>query len=312
MSSSLHIIFAIAPIFAIIMFGYFLRKIGKLPREFLDNSDFLIFWVFLPTLFFTKISNANLDSRSIPDFSIILFLIFIATLIYSAFTSRGFNIPKSLSLPMIQGCCRINTVIILSIANALYGARGLEIAVIGASIMVPAINSLMPIFLLFLIKDNNISIIRTIKREILSNPIILSIILGFVFNFYDLKNIPILHDVTSILSKATLPIMLLSLGASLKIKEIKGQLLPIVISNFGKLIFAPIITIILCFFALLPPDLSQIAIIYGSVPTGVVVYSLVKRANGEVKLASAIVTSQILLSFITIPFFIIISDMIFR
>ncbi|MDA7705649.1 hypothetical protein N8772_04165, partial [Rickettsiales bacterium] len=186
MPQTLNIIFAIAPIFAIIMFGYFLRKIGKLPKEFLDNSDFLIFWVFLPSLFFVKISNADLESRPIIDFSLILSLIFIFTLIYSFFSLKSFNISKSSSLPMIQGSCRINTVIVLAISSALYGVEGLEIAVLGSAVMVPLINTSMPVFLLLLIRGEKVNIFNKIKTEILGNPIILSIVFGFTFNYLNL------------------------------------------------------------------------------------------------------------------------------
>jgi predicted permease len=310
MSDIMNIIFAIAPIFAIIIFGYFLRKIGKLPKEFLNNSDFLILWVFLPSLFFSKISNANLESRSISDFFIILVLIFVFTLIYSLIASKNCNLSKSSILPIIQGSCRINTVIVLAVSNALYGTDGLEIAVIGSAVLVPLINLVMPIFMLFAIKDNKINIFQTIKKEIIQNPIILSITFGFIFNYLNIKDLPILHPSTSILSKATLPIMLISLGASLKIKEMKGQIAPIIISSVGKLILTPIIAIILCILTLLPANLTQIVVIYGAVPTGIIVYSLVKKAKGDAKLASSIVTTQILLSFITMPFFIILSEIL--
>ena len=295
MSEILNIIFAIAPIFIIIIFGYSLRKTGKIPKEFWSNSDFLIYWVFMPALLFTKISQADLVSHAIFDFSITLSLIFIFTLIYAIFSLKSFNLSKNSELPMIQGSCRINTVVVLAIASGLYGADGLEIAVIGAAIFVPLINISMPIFLLFIIRDGKIDLLQRIKNDILTNPIILSMFIGLVFNYYDIKNVPILHPSLTILSNTALPIMLLSLGASLKIKEMKGQFSPIFISVIGKLILAPIVTIILCYLIQLPNNLIQIAVIYGSVPTGLIVYSLVKKANGDYKLASAIVTIQILL-----------------
>ncbi|MFT4718461.1 MAG: malonate transporter [Rickettsiales bacterium] len=310
MLETVNIIFAIAPIFTIIIFGYFLRKIGKVPKEFWSNSDFLIYWVFIPSLFFTKISQVDLASYPIFNFSIILCLIVAFTLIYSLFSLKSFNLSRSSKLPTIQGCCRVNTVIALAISSSLYGPKGLEIAIIGTAILAPLINILMPIFLIFVIKDDKIDIISRIKKDIIANPIILSISLGFIFNYYDIKNVLILHSSLSTLSNAALPIMLLSLGANLKIKEMRGQISPIVISSVGKLILTPVIAIILCFFTILPADLTQIAVIYGSVPTGVVVYTLVKKANGDVKLASAIVTAQILLSFITMPIFIILSEML--
>lgn len=310
MSNIFNIIFAISPIFAIIIFGYFLRKIGKISQEFWNNSDFLIFWVFMPSLLFVKISNADLESVMIMDFAIILALTFLFTIIYSIFSLKFFNLSKSSQLPMLQGCCRINTVVALSISSALYGDKGLEIAVIAAAILVPLINILVPVFLLFAIKDDQVSLLHKIKKDIIFNPIILSMLFGFIFNYYNLNNIVILHPSLSILSKATLPIMLLSLGSSLKIKEMKAQISPIAISTIGKLCLTPIITIILCFIANLPDNLTQIAVIYGAVPTGVMVYTLVKRAKGDIKLASAIVTTQILLSFLTMPIFIILSEII--
>lgn len=310
MLETVNIISAIAPIFTIIIFGYFLRKIGKVPKEFWSNSDFLIYWVFIPSLFFTKISQVDLTSYTIFNFSIILCLIFAFTLLYSLFSLKSFNLSRSSKLPTIHGCCRVNTVIALAISSSLYGPKGLEIAIIGTAILVPLINILMPIFLIFVIKDGKIDIISRIKKDIIANPMILSISLGFIFNYYDIKNVLIVHSALSTLSNAALPIMLLSLGANLKIKEMRGQISPIVISSVGKLILTPVVAIILCFFAILPTDLTQITVICGSVPTGVVVYTLVKKANGDVKLASAIVTAQILLSFITMPIFIILSEML--
>ena len=307
-NDTVSIIFAIAPIFVVVIFGYYLRKIGKVPKEFWDNSDFLIFWVFLPSLLFVKISNADIELDLFLDFILILALIFIFTLLYAVFSLKTFNITSSDLLPTIQSSCRINTVIVLAISYSLYGSRGLEIAVIGSAVMVTIINIFMPIFLLFALRGNKINIFQTLKRDIIFSPIILSMLLGFIFNYYNIKNIPILHPSLSILSDAALPIMLLSLGASLKIKEMKVQATPIIISSVGKLILTPIATIILCFMLSVPKELAEISIIYAAVPTGVIVYSLVKRAKGNESLASAIVTTQILLSFITMPIFIMLMN----
>ena len=307
-NDTVSIIFAIAPIFVVVIFGYYLRKIGKVPKEFWDNSDFLIFWVFLPSLLFVKISNADIELDLFLDFILILALIFIFTLLYAIFSLKTFNITSSDLLPTIQSSCRINTVIVLAISYSLYGSRGLEIAVIGSAVMVTIINIFMPIFLLFALRGNKINIFQTLKRDIIFSPIILSMLLGFIFNYYNIKNIPILHPSLSILSDAALPIMLLSLGASLKIKEMKVQATPIIISSVGKLILTPIATIILCFMLSVPKELAEISIIYAAVPTGVIVYSLVKRAKGNESLASAIVTTQILLSFITMPIFIMLMN----
>lgn len=307
-NDTISIIFAIAPIFVVIIFGYYLRKIGKVPKELWDNSNFLIFWVFLPSLLFVKISNVDIELDLFLDFILILALIFIFTLLYAVFSLKTFNITSSDLLPTIQSSCRINTVIVLAISYSLYGTRGLEIAVIGSAVMVTIINIFMPFFLLFALRGNKINIFQTLKRDIIFSPIILSMLLGFVFNYYNIKNIPILHPSLSILSDAALPIMLLSLGASLKIKEIKTQATPIIISSVGKLILTPIATIILCFVLSVPKELAEISIIYAAVPTGVIVYSLVKRAKGNESLASAIVSTQILLSFITMPIFIMLMN----
>ncbi len=307
-NDTISIIFAIAPIFVVVIFGYYLRKIGKVSKEFWDNSNFLIFWVFLPSLLFVKISNVDIELDLFLDFILILALIFIFTLLYAVFSLKTFNITSSDLLPTIQSSCRINTVIVLAISYSLYGTRGLEIAVIGSAVMVTIINIFMPFFLLFALRGNKINIFQTLKRDIIFSPIILSMLLGFVFNYYNIKNIPILHPSLSILSDAALPIMLLSLGASLKIKEIKTQATPIIISSVGKLILTPIATIILCFVLSVPKELAEISIIYAAVPTGVIVYSLVKRAKGNESLASAIVSTQILLSFITMPIFIMLMN----
>lgn len=57
----LTIFLAIAPVFALIMMGYGLRRGGIPSTEFWNLNDRLVYWVLMPALFFAKISAADLS-----------------------------------------------------------------------------------------------------------------------------------------------------------------------------------------------------------------------------------------------------------
>ena len=124
-----------------------------------------------------------------------------------------------------------------------------------------------------------------------------------VISFVDTERIIIIHETTGLLGSAALPIMLLCIGANIKIREISLTITPIIIANALKLIIFPIIV----FFVAKLMNLSQfettIAVIFAAVPTAASSYSLAKQYGGDAQLMTSIITIQVALSFITIPIF---------
>ena len=290
----LTIFLAIAPVFALILMGYGLRRGGIPSTEFWNLNDRLVYWVLMPALFFAKISAADL-SGGLGDYAALLYAGFFAAILCGWLFGRGFAAPQASSL--LQGSARFNTFIGLAIAEAVFGTTALQIAVLGSALLVPVVNVTVVTLMTRQLGGGGKSIVRGLVK----NPLILSILAGALFNFAGLKEVPVLHEIARILGSAALPIMLLCVGANLKIRGLSGDVRIIGLSVIGKFLINPLAVVLAAW--VLAPDLLvfQVALIFAALPTGVASYTLAREMRGDAPLMATIITAQTLLSFITLP-----------
>ena len=104
-----------------------------------------------------------------------------------------------------------------------------------------------------------------------------------------------------ILGSAALPIMLLCVGANLKLRGLNGSRRIIGFSMIGKFLINP--AAVLSIALILSPDplVVQVALIFTALPAGAASYTLAREMQGDAPLMAAIITTQTLLSFVTIP-----------
>ena len=258
---------AIAPVFILIILGYGLRRGGNPSTEFWNLNDRLVYWVLMPALFFVKISEADLTSPEIISLSVILYGSFFAAVLIGVIISLQWNAVDGTSI--MQGSARFNTFIALALAEALFGRPGLQIAVLGAAILVPVVNVTIVSVMSMRLGSGK----GGLFGELIRNPLILSIFAGLCFNFLGWNAVPILHDVTRILGQAALPIMLMCVGANLKLRGLQTELTPVLSSMFGKFIVFPI-SAVLIICVVQPAQLTaEVAIIFAALPVGVATYT---------------------------------------
>ncbi|WP_113912632.1 AEC family transporter [Roseovarius dicentrarchi] len=288
------IFLAIAPVFALILMGYGLRRGGIPSTEFWNLNDRLVYWVLMPALFFAKISAADL-SGGLGDYATLLYAGFFTAVLCGWLFGRRMDGAKASSL--LQGSARFNTFIGLAIAEAVFGAPGLQIAVLGSALLVPVVNVTVVTLMTQQLGGGG----KSILRGLVKNPLILSIGVGVIFNLAGLNDVPVLHEIARILGDAALPIMLLCVGANLKIRGLTGSIRIIGLSLIGKFLINPV-AVILAALVIGPDPLTlQIALIFAALPTGVASYTLAREMRGDAPLMAAIITTQTLLSFFTLP-----------
>lgn len=292
---------SIAPVFLLICTGYALRRGGMPSQEFWNLNDRLVYFVLMPALFFVRISEADLsDARLIP---------FAATLFAGFFAATAFGVVAALWLgrggpvgtSVIQGAGRFNTFIALAISEALYAAPGLQLAVLGAAVLVPVVNlTVVALFMIFLPGRGSGAVGRA-ARALATNPLILSILLAIAVNAAGAAPLPVLSETLAILGQAALPIMLLSVGASLRLRGLTGDAAPLALAAIGKLVVFPAVILIAAWALSLDPDATAIALVYGVIPTGVAAYTLSRQMGGDAPLMATMITMQTLLAFLVIP-----------
>jgi hypothetical protein len=138
-------------------------------------------------------------------------------------------------------------------------------------------------------------------RELSRNPLIIAVLLGISFNLLHWQNVPVLHETTRLLGAAALPIVLLCVGANIKVENFTSRWLPVAVSCVLKMIAFPAIIFATCVYLELNAVQTSIAILFGAVPTTAAGYILAKQLGGDAPLMATIVVVQTGLSIITIP-----------
>jgi len=305
LSNFIEILLLIAPVFILIILGNLLRRIGVPDLSFWYVSDKLIYWILIPALLFHHVSQITLSSIMFANYAIVILsgLFVVTTLSFIA--GKLFGYTPQIWTSVMQGAARHNAFIALAIAGSLFGNKGLALGAIFMVILIPVINivivSAMTSTLNQEVGNNSRPSIFDVLFELIKNPFILAITTGLVISFVDAERIIIIHETTGLLGSAALPIMLLSIGANIKIREISSAITPIIIANVLKLLVFPIVV----FFVAKSMNLSlfetTIAVIFAAVPTAASSYSLAKQFGAETQLMTSIITIQVTLSFITIP-----------
>jgi len=300
-----QIFLLISPVFLLIILGNLLRRIGVPDVSFWDVNDKLCYWVLIPALLFHFISQVSLSSEMLYIYSVIILTGFVVTFSSSIIIGKLLGYSPEVWTSILQGSMRQNAFIALAIAGSFFGAEGLKIASLFMFIYVPTINVIVISTMVMSLKKTNQKdskkALSNVFIEISKNPFILAMIAGLIFSLFPSQKISVLIDTTELLGSAALPIMLLTIGAKIKVRDLTLKVFPIFLSNTLKLIILPVVAYFVASYFNLSQTEVIVAVIFASVPTAAMSYSLALQFNADHQLMRAILTTQVALSFITIP-----------
>lgn len=297
----LSIAVAIAPVFLMILLGYVLRRGGIPSFEFWNLNDRLVYWVLMPALFFRQISTADLGAEPLGPYATALCAGFFAATAFGWGAARAAGYGAEVASSVVQGAARFNTFVALAIAEALHGREGLQLAVLAAALLVPVVNVTIVTLLTVMLRRGGGNLVVATLRDLARNPLILSIAAGLAANLAGLGGLPVIDETAGLLGAAALPVMLLCVGANLRVRGMQASLGPVAWASAGKLAVFPLA--MLAALILFPPGAlaAEVALIFGALPTGVAAYTLARAMGGDAPLMAAIITVQTGLAFLTIP-----------
>lgn len=271
--------------------------------EFWGGVDRLAYWVLLPSLLFNKIWTMELSADFVGPYAMVVIGGFVAAFVFSLAVSLLLGFPGPVASSVMQGASRHNTFIALAATERLFGAAGQASAYLASSILIPITNVAVVVAMVMLHrnKDTSPSVGRAIVRDIVRNPLLIAVAVGLIFNGAGIGKLPVLFDMTDLLGRAALPMVLLSIGAAIRLQGLRAALAPITVSITGKMLVFPLAILILAQVFEIGLVPASVAMIYGSAATATSSYALARQMGGDAPLAAAIVTLQTLLSFLTIP-----------
>jgi malonate transporter and related proteins len=290
-----HIFSALIPVFGLILIGYFFKRIKFPSHEFWPQADKLTYYVLMPSLLIYKLSNASLDSKNSFGFVMAALLAIFFTMIILILVNKIKSSNPASFTSVVQGGIRFNTYVFLALAGAIFGNDGLILSAIILTFAIPFINILcITIFALY-ISNEKLNFFYLLK-SIITNPLIIACVIGGSINFLGIHFPLVINNTLEILSKAALPMGLLSVGFGLVIKEIKSSKSELIISSFAKHLVMPIFIYIFAKYFGLDDMMISILVLFAVLPTAPSSFILARQLGGDIGLMSSIITVQTLLS----------------
>lgn len=297
-----HIFSALIPVFGLILIGYFFKRIKFPSHEFWPQADKLTYYILMPALLIYELSNASLNSKNSFSFVMAALLAIFFTMIILIIINKIKPTNASSFTSVIQGGIRFNTYVFLALSGAIFGKEGLVLSAIILTFTIPFINVLcITIFALY-VSNDKLNFLYLIK-SIITNPLIVACVIGGTINFIGIEFPVVINNTLAILSKAALPMGLLSVGFGLVIKEISSFKSELIISSFAKHLIMPILIFVFAKYFELDNMMISILVLFAVLPTAPSSFILARQLGGNMGLMSSIITVQTLLSALFIIIF---------
>ncbi|MCZ2720066.1 AEC family transporter [Marinomonas sp. 15G1-11] len=303
--------FTILPVFLLLVLGIVLSRYRFPSDSFWSGVDKLVYWVLFPSLLYTKTSEVDFSNPIVGSYATVflstIFIVCCCVLLVNYF----FKSSPPTCTSMMQAGVRFNTFIALAVAEKLYGETGLLFATLGASILIPTINVLVVVYMVIKHGKEGVNLGSLIFKELFKNPLIISILLGVSVNLMGLSKVIPLYTITELLAQATLPLVLLAVGASLQFHEVKTAWKYIGFSTLIKMVIFPGVIIWLCLLLNVTGIMAAVAVIFGAVPTATSGYALARQLGGNAPLMAVLISFQTAISIFMLPFVMWIAQAIF-
>ncbi|MCB1757600.1 MAG: AEC family transporter, partial [Gammaproteobacteria bacterium] len=212
------------------------------------------------------------------------------------------KIDRPATTSILQGASRHNTFIALAVTERLFGEQGLALAAIATAVLVPFTNlAVVSLMGILLSPRHEAGLGKNILRELLRNPFIVSILCGIGLNLAGIGEVPVLTDASAIVGRAALPLVLLCIGASLRVQPM-GPIMPRVYaaSAIKLLVFPMLVGAGIALLRLTPLE-GLILMIYAAAPTSSAAYALARHMGGDALLMANIITFQTMMSLLSLP-----------
>lgn len=283
---------ALWPLFALIVAGFFLRRLRFAGDEFWPTAERLNYFVLFPALLFSNLATAPLGDPALPRLALAVLLGLGVAWAALLLSKRLRNWTAARFGAISQGVLRFNTYLGLAAVGSLYGKEGLTLAALMLAMMVPAVNLLS---VWALTAEQGVSA-RNLLLPIVRNPLILACAAGALVNVLGI-GLPGGSDrLLNLLAVASLPLGLLCVGAALRPQELAGEASALAWNCVVRLLLMPLLAYAVARALSLPPLPSSVLVLFFALPTAPTSYVLTRQLGGDSQLMAGIITLQTLLA----------------
>lgn len=292
---------ATIPIFLMMLLGMLFRKLGWMDEVFAAKMNKFVFLVPLPVLLFEQL--ATVDFSEVWDIKFILFC-FVVTAISITISTLISLLWKDRCIKgeFIQATYRSSAALLgIAFIQNIYGTVGMApLMIIGS---VPLYN-IMAVVVLSVFKPGNNSfdkaLVKKTLKGIATNPIIIGIVVGFVWSALKLPMPLILHKTVSSIGATATPMGLMSMGATFEMKKATSKMKPTLVAVFMKLVgFCVVFLPMAALLGFRNEEMIAILVMLGSATT-VSCFVMARNMGHEGTLSSGVIMMTTLLSAFTL------------
>ena len=291
----------IAPIFLVIVVGFFAKKYSFINDTAVKINNRLVFYIFLPALLVYKIADSKIAQLFQPNMIIVLYLSVFLIFLLSLAISVSLKVDKKDAGVVAISSFRGNFAYMgLPIAYYLFSNKGIVIGSMLIAFIVPFVNILS----IFSLSVSSSSGYKKIIKDTFLTPIVIASFIGIFLSIYNIKIPQVLEKFLQILSLPALTLALVGIGASLEFKTIYGKSFLIVLSSMLKLVALPAVGLVLLKFFPLNKIQSDVLLVMLAAPPATLNYIMAQQMGGNEVLASANICLSTVFSFVTYAFWI--------
>lgn len=291
---------ALLPVFVLIMLGHLFRRLNFPGGDFWPLAERFTYYVLFPVMLVVKLGQARLPASSYADVAMLIGSMLLAMTVLLVVVQWFWRWPGAVFSSVFQGAIRFNSYVGLAAGGMLLGDEGLSLAAIAIAVMVPLLN-LLCILMFSLVATDEPVRLGPVFRAIVTNPLIVGSVIGAVWSFFELGFHPIVASILTPLSNLALPMGLMTVGAGLQLKALRGASVPFILSSVLKLMAFPVMTAGLALLLGYDGLLFRVVVLLAALPTATSAYILARQLGGDAPLMAGIISGQTLLAMVTMP-----------
>ncbi|WP_100656198.1 AEC family transporter [Alteromonas flava] len=288
-------IYVMGPVVLLLALGKWLMQRAFISPEFVANGSSLVFNIALPALLFLSISQADFQQAANSE---LITLGVSATLGFFVLSlvivQRTFSCREDRGV-IVQGCFRANLGVIgLAFAAKTFNPADFAQASVYMGALIVLFNTLS-VWVLSMYLPTRISAWQTLNT-LSRNPIMLAILAALLVSYFQIDMPKLVTASVGYLAQLTLPLALICTGASIRFRDMRGQIPALAFTVVSKCILYPAIMILLGLHLNLEETELLTVLFMSAAPTAAVSFIMVKQMGGNADLAANIVALTTVIS----------------
>ena len=295
------------PILLLIAAGYLCRRILVRDAGTWEALDKVNFRILIPALIVGTIAQTDIYAISGLRIGLAIALVLVVLMLCLGIVYR-ISVPSMMDKPafssVFQASTRWNFTIALVVAGLVFDPTAITIIALIMVAFMPIVNVVNITMMVRLLGESDASPAGTVIK-VLQNPILLGCLVGVLLSA---SGAPLPGPVVGsldILGTASIGTILLSLGAGLRLDGFRGKAMPIALSCSLKLLAMPGLVLLVGGLLGLDTPILVVAAIATAMPTATNGYVVAQEMGGDAPLYASCCTVQTLLSFATVPLWIL-------